>query len=386
MGETVDQETQAKPEPAPGLAASSEDGGLEIIDQMADEWRELCSGIDDGQPFYRPEWIRAYIRAFLPRAKVRIISVRRGNRLRAVLPLVLLRESFCGIPCTKLRSAVKAHAFRFDMTCCTGTDREAAIGAIWQQLAGQRDWQILEFRNVLPGAALEQLLQLAAAEGYPSATVPLHASPYVPLERGPSALSALPRSGSLSKTLRQVKRKLGAVGSLRLTRVERADATSLQRLYTLEASGWKGREGSAIASSRASRQFFDEIAEQGERFGYLCLYLLELNDQLVAAHFGLCYQGRYFSPKIAFDEGHKDWMGGHLIVSLILPDCVERGIIEYDITGSADDWKMRWTAETRPSRMLLVFRNTPYGRLLHTLQFRGKSLIKRMLRREKPTP
>ena len=208
----------------------------------------------------------------------------------------------------------------------------------------------------------------------------------MPLGRDQTVLSRLPRSASLSRTLRQVKRRLGAIGSLRLIRIERADAVTLQRLYALEASGWKGREGSAIVSSPESQQFFDEIAQQGERFGYLCLYLLELNGQLVAAHFGLCYRGKYFSPKIAFDEGHKDWIGGHLIVSQILPDCVERGITEYDITGSADDWKMRWTSETRPARMLLVFQKNCYGKLLHALQFWGKPLIKRVLRREKPTP
>lgn len=362
---------------APALTASAKEGDFSIIDGVADEWRDLCANGEGVQPFYRPEWIRAYVRAFLPRAKVHLVTVRRGDDLQAVLPLVAVRESFCGLPCMKLRSPVKGHAFRFDMTCAAG-ERETAIAAVWRELCFQRDWQILEFRNVLPGAAVERLLELAASEGYPTASVPLHASPYVALGNDPAILAKLPRNARLRTKLRQVARNVGGQG-LRLRRIEQADPDALKRFYELEAQGWKGREGSAISSSAESRQFFDEVAGQAERFGYLCLYLLECGDGVLAGHFGLSYAGRYFSPKVAFDESRKDWMGGHLIVSQILQDCLERGISEYDITGSDDEWKMKWTSDVRPARMLLIFQNNSLGRILHAWQFRAKPLIKRML-------
>ena len=45
-------------------------GGVELVDRWADEWRALCNRAVDDQPFYRPEWIGAHIRAFTPNAKV----------------------------------------------------------------------------------------------------------------------------------------------------------------------------------------------------------------------------------------------------------------------------------------------------------------------------
>jgi hypothetical protein len=58
-----------------------------------------------------------------------VLSVRNHKHLRVVLPLVVLQESFCGLPCVKLRSPVKGHAFRLVSRCY---------------------WDILEFRNVMP--------------------------------------------------------------------------------------------------------------------------------------------------------------------------------------------------------------------------------------------
>jgi CelD/BcsL family acetyltransferase involved in cellulose biosynthesis len=73
----------------------------------------------------------------------------------------------------------------------------------------------------------------------------------------------------------------------------------------LESAGWKGTEGSAIVSESQTRRFYDEIAKTAESFGFLCLYTLDLDGELLAAHFGLSYKGRYFSPKVAYNESLK---------------------------------------------------------------------------------
>ncbi|MGB8915158.1 MAG: GNAT family N-acetyltransferase, partial [Candidatus Sulfotelmatobacter sp.] len=129
------------------------------------------------------------------------------------------------------------------------------------------------------------------------------------------------------------------------------------------------------------RQFYDEISQVAERFGYLCLYSLELNGELLASHFGLSHRGRYFSPKIAYNEKFPQYAPGHLIVSEIMQDCASRGISEYDITGVNDEWKMKWTTETRAKFKYFVFRSGVAGRLAYTLRFRVRPAVKKLVRR-----
>src|SRR3954447_21405790 len=67
---------------------TTDEGSLEIIDQIADRWGSLSQDASNDEPFYRPEWIRAYAKCFEPGANLRIVRAERNQRLIGVLPLV----------------------------------------------------------------------------------------------------------------------------------------------------------------------------------------------------------------------------------------------------------------------------------------------------------
>ncbi len=91
---------EAKAEASPGgavsptLAVELVNGGLDAFDQIADEWRQMLTQVPDDPPYWRPEWIRAALRARWPKAKVMVVTVRRAGRLCAVLPLKLETGKF----------------------------------------------------------------------------------------------------------------------------------------------------------------------------------------------------------------------------------------------------------------------------------------------------
>jgi CelD/BcsL family acetyltransferase involved in cellulose biosynthesis len=124
-----------------------------------------------------------------------------------------------------------------------------------------------------------------------------------------------------------------AQGTLRLSRIDRADAAALDRFFALERSGWKGAMGTAIACQESTRRFYDEIARAGERFGYFTLYLLEFGNEVVAGHYGLTYKGHYYTPKVAYDEKYSKLGPGHIIVDAVLRECLQRGLHEFDFLG-----------------------------------------------------
>ena len=98
----------------------------------------------------------------------------------------------------------------------------------------------------------------------------------------------------------------------------------------MESGGWKGKKGTAIASSEGTRKFYTDVARAAEHFGYFSLYFLEFNNSAAAGVFGLTYGGRYYSVKIAYDETEKEYSPGHLLVRAILRDCLELGVSEFD--------------------------------------------------------
>jgi CelD/BcsL family acetyltransferase involved in cellulose biosynthesis len=362
------------------FSAGAYEGGCEIVDELAGEWRKLSCEAHDDQPFYRPEWIRAHLRAFSPRAKVLLVTVRRDGQLRLVLPLIKEKGTVGGVPLRTLRAPVNGHGGRFDAVLRSGGDTGAEIHAAWQFLKELDVWDFLQLRNTPQGSTVSQLAALAAADGFQTVQVPERPSPYVPVPSELELVNRLPPNAKLRSQLRQSRRRLSEQGSLTFHRVETADREAMERFYQLEASGWKHKERSAILCNKETRCFYDEVAEAAARFGYFSLYMLEFKGRLIAAHYSFTHRGRCYSPKVAYDEEFRQFAPGHLIIQEILRDCALRGTQVFDITGPNDDWKMKWTGKTRPVYHHLIFRGK-LGGFAHTLRYKVRPAIKNLIPR-----
>jgi CelD/BcsL family acetyltransferase involved in cellulose biosynthesis len=245
-------------------------GGLEVVDQLSDEWRALCAEAADDQPFFRPEFIRAHIQTVIPGATVLLITARQHGRLRLVLPLVEELGSFSKVPVRKLRAPVNFNCGRFDAVRHASIAGEAAVTATWQYLKELGGWDVLQFRDALQGSAVGRLAELAREDGFHTIQMPDRPNPYVSIPSDPEMLEQLPPNPKLRSQLRQARRRMADHGRLKFSRICNADPNALERFYQLEASGWKGQNGSDILHD-GSRPFFDALAESAARFGYLSL-------------------------------------------------------------------------------------------------------------------
>lgn len=369
---------------SPLMVATADRGGLEVVERWADEWRNLCHESNDDQPFYRPEWIAAHIRAFTPRARIVLLTVTSEGKLLYVLPLLEEWSLFSGIPVRKLRAPVNGHSCRFDAVRHSSAQGDAAVVVAWNYLQNLRGWDMLEIQDVLEGSTISSLAREAGKKGFHAVQVPHLTNPYVPIPPNPLDVKKLPINARLRGKLRHIRREIEIQGELKFLRIDKADQATLDRFYELESAGWKGRGGTAIACHPNTRQFYNEISKSAGRFGYLCMYTLELNGELLAAHLGFSHRGRYFSPKVAYNEKFSQYASGHLIVSEILQDCASRGISEYDITGINDEWKMKWTSEARSKFIYFIFRPGLRGTLAYALRFRTRPAIKRLVQRFRP--
>jgi CelD/BcsL family acetyltransferase involved in cellulose biosynthesis len=359
------------------LIVSAHRGGEEMFDLLADEWRELCLDAVDDQPFFRPEFIRAHVRAVNPGARVVVVAARSEGRLCLLLPLIDELGTFNKIPLRKLRAPVNFNCGRFDAVRRKGSEGDAAILATWHYLKGMKGWDLLQINDAQEGSTVERLVSAARSDGFRTIHESDRPNPYVPVPGDPEFLKRMPPNSKLRSQLRQIRQRMAEQGPLIFSRLQIADRDALDHFFELEASGWKGRNNSAVNSHTPTRQFFNEVAESASRFGYFSLYRLEWKGRLIAAHFSLTYGSRCYSPVVTYDEAFKQYAPGHLIISEILRDCVERGIDGYDITGQDQAWKMKWTSEAHPVNHHFVFRG-PIGRLAHDVSSRIRPVVARL--------
>ncbi len=346
------------------LKVQSEWGTVELVEAIAEEWRQLCADGPCNEPFFRPEWIAAAIRAFGGRQRVLFITVRNGSRLRGVLPLLEKKGLSSRIIGTRLRSASLIP--RFEFVHDGDSDLADVVHAAWQHLRILPGWDAIELVNVPEGGAAEQLLAVAHEDAFPICRHEYARSPYIDLSehRPGQDFSRFGLSSRFRYHLRQGWREMSKRGSLRLRRTEKADPVTLQHFYRLEQSGWKGKEGTAIVCRPDLHAFYDAIVHCAEQFGYLSVYFLELDDVIIAAHLAFTYSGRYYPIKVAYDERFSQYGPGHLIIGRILEDCIGRGLSRFDCLGEWTDAKAKWTSHVRPHTTCCIFRNTAAGHIL----------------------
>jgi hypothetical protein len=363
-------------------------GQAEVIDGLAPAWSLLCDELQDSEPFFRPEWIRACLTAFFPNQQVTLFSAWSADRLMAVLPLMKERTWFCGLPVTRLSLVATVHSFRVGMVRREGPEGDEAVEAIWEAIREIPEWDVFDIPYALEGGGLETLADEAREAGFPVARRRVWQSLHLPIpplvgtpkkDLQPAWLACT--RPKFRANLRRARRQLEEQGTLTLGHVEDFDQNALDKFYALEASGWKGQQGTAILSNENTRLFYNEIAEAAAGNGHLSLDFLELNGRPIAAHYALNVGGRYFLAKAGYDERFHRYSPGQLLVNEVLNETESRGLRELDFVGPATWDEGRWAVSRRDHFHIFIFRNSFYGALLHLIRISVRTAFKALMRR-----
>jgi len=174
-------------------------------------------------------------------------------------------------------------------------------------------------------------------------------SPYLALAGSFDELLAA-RSSNLRSQFRRRRRALERRGGLRLRTTVGGDALEddLDAVLRLEASGWKGRDGTAILSRRDTECLYRDFIHAAATKGWLRLYLLELDGVPIAGDLGCAIGGEGFLVKTGFDESLADASPGLVLRGEVLRASMDEGLRGYDFLGGPDPYKLRWTEELRP--------------------------------------
>jgi CelD/BcsL family acetyltransferase involved in cellulose biosynthesis len=340
------------------------------IAALSDEWRDLWTCSQSFQPFCRPEWIDAYLRAFEPKADLMILAAREEGRLVGLVPLLRDLGFYDGLPVRRIRAVANAHTAEFDILHSGTGDR--VFRAVWDYLRSLPAWDCVQLPLLPKATVAEPFLRIVKEHGYDTVASNLD-SLFTPLDNA----SQMPEpwlQGASSRMRRVVRRQLRKVesefnGKLVLRRIDAGDPVQLQRFYDMEASGWKGRKRTAITNSPARLQFYTEIARSFSTRQSFSLHFLSVGEVTLAASFGLTLKNRFIGLKSGYSEEYSSYEPGHLLFAELLKDLYQRGVSEIDF-GLNADYMRRWTSHTRVLTTCAIFNKTPYGRLLHL--YKGK--------------
>jgi CelD/BcsL family acetyltransferase involved in cellulose biosynthesis len=320
-------------------------------DAIAEEWDALADRVE-ADPFARPGWFAAHHRAFGAGALV-VLTIRRDGTLAALAPLQ--RERW------RLASPTSWHTPFYAPLA----DSPEALAALADAVVAAARPQ-LEIAFIVDGTPeLDALRAAAATARCRTRTFLLERCPYVVLAGTYEAYEQR-LTGKRRANLRRLRRRLEDRGTVAVTVHRGAD--ELERLlaegFAVEASGWKGAEGTgtAIVEEPATERFYREVAAWAADRGWLRLAFLRLDGRPLAFDFAIEAQDVHYLLKTGYLAEERSAGPGVLLRREMLARAFETGLRRYEFLGDHVDWKREWTDDTHPAMGFTAFTATPAGR------------------------
>ncbi|HYN35830.1 MAG TPA: GNAT family N-acetyltransferase [Actinomycetota bacterium] len=331
-----------------------------------DEWDALADRTS-ASPFVRPGWINAWRDSFGRGDPLHVVASR-GQEIVGVLPLERRKGS--------VESPTNWHTPEFGPVA---VDDEVAQGMTEKLFSLGARRRSLGFVDRSHSLASRWESHARSARFRPLVRV-LQQSPYV--DTSVSWESYEQTLGKKLRTeIRRRRRRLEERGRLRVevhSSGERLDVL-LDEGFRVEEAAWKGSEGTAINSDRATRDFYFAVAHWGAAQGWLRLAFLRLDDSNLAFDLSLETADAHYLLKTGYDPAFRKFAPGMLMRYEMLKSAFDGGLSSYEFLGSNNPWKLEWTDQLRERMLLQAFAPSLAGRLDWAAYAHARPRAKRLL-------
>jgi CelD/BcsL family acetyltransferase involved in cellulose biosynthesis len=333
------------------------------VEPLEREWDELARG---APPFLQPGWIGAWWNAF-GEGELVILSVRRSGRIVGVLPLARRH----GV----LHSTTNWHSPLYGAVSEDRASGQALAEALFEQRARRVHLNFLAGDSQFIG----DFRAAADASGHRVAERVVMRSPYVELT-GDWASYWKSRSKNLRKGIRRRRNRLEELGEVSFEIAAGEEALGrLDEALALEASGWKGREGTAIISKPETKRFYEGVARWAAERGTLRIVTLRLDGRALAMHFSIEAGDDYFTLKVGYEAEFEKLAPSKLLDREMIEYAFASKLSSFELLGDADSYKLDWADELHERIELQAFSRSPLGLLDGLVQTHGRALARRAI-------
>lgn len=311
-----EQEPARQPQPGAITVEVAADERLTAIDAG---WRELVARADVPNVFMHPALVRFAAQSYdVP--TLALLAWQRhpgGERLVGVWAFACSRAAQSMLPVTVLAAPPMPNAYLatpvIDRACLEDT-----LAAMLDRIAGDSTLPGIIALDAMTtdGATMQALTNVLAARGSQRCIFKQTKRPRLASGLDGKRYMEQALSGSSRKKLRQHRRRLGEKGTLEFRVISEPGAvrTAFEDFLAVEAAGWKGRQGTALASDPADAAFARDMIASLAQEGEAAIHVLTLAGRPVALQVVLRAGPAAYTWKTAYDERLHDYSPGMLLL------------------------------------------------------------------------
>jgi CelD/BcsL family acetyltransferase involved in cellulose biosynthesis len=273
----------------------------DVTERDLSNWRELASRAIEPNPFFEADFVLAGAKHLDPGVGLLVVAADSGDWLACVPVSSITRWK--RLPVAALASWRNLYGY-LGTPLVAADDPEAALAELVERALDDAPRQrILVLDWIRADGPLAPALANVVADR-PGRPLRFEQVERALLERRPADdyLDETLRPHHRREMRRLARRLAEELGAPLEVRDMTDDPTAVERFLEIEASGWKGRNGTAFAKQSGHAEFFREICDSFRAAGRLQMLALAAGDRIAALKCNLLAGDEAFSFKIAFDE------------------------------------------------------------------------------------
>ncbi len=334
------------------------------FESLAEVWYELIKDVGrDNSIYLTHEWLSTWWRHFGERKKLNILLIEKQGQVIGIVPL-MRTEYRIGLLRVRALETIGSEYCNYIGLVRSGNGEEAIttlIAYLEDKLVENRLVMLLD---LVPEDS--KILALLRSESH------LFSNNLAFQERVTTLAPyvALPATWdeyyhSLSRKLRQkLRRASQSLQEAHSVQFQECNEDKLKYMlsefFDLHQRRWGAVNTGRWFSAPGMRAFYEDIATQFLKKGWLHFSSLNIDGRMANAEYGYVYNCKFYAVAAARDTRYSEYSIGHLHDKFLIEDMIGRGLKEFDYSRGDEPYKFYWAKSARKYMRVIVVRKGLY--------------------------
>ncbi len=301
---------------------------------LREPWQQLQEASHESFVFQTWEWCTTWWRHFGEGLKPLVLAVRNENDLIGIAPLYVIKRPWGAC----VRWIGTGISDRLGFLAFPGAEEKVAQ-AVLDFLEQEQSADLQELPDHSP------IVQMAESHHW------------LKLSQGRSSYIHLPQSWeayagtscekipvNVEHALEKIHNEVGKVTILQASSLEME--SSLEALFLLHTHRWQARGLPGEFHASNVRAFHRDWVSLASRNDWIRLYLIRVNDSILAVEYAFHYHERMYGYQSGFDPTYARYRLGALLFAYAIRRAIEEHCSVFDFLRGEEPYKREWQAQT----------------------------------------
>lgn len=346
---------------------------FEEFQKLRYDWNKLLEQSSSDRVFMTHEWFTCWWQAFGEGKRLFIVLAKNKEEIIGIAPLMIHGSTFRKMPIRSIGFMENKDSPGCGFIIKKGYEQIVAKAFITFLMEKIGNWEILFFKNMLYEKEIYDGITEILYQGDKKYIISNGLnSPFIKVENEwEEYFKSI--SNRSKKTIRNVCNRMKKLGNIKVK--EFSNMKVFDDIVSITKNGWKYQEGKAFINRRDREKFFRLLSKVAQENGWLSIWCVYKDNDPIAYEYHLKYRQSDTALLAEYNRNYSNFSPGTFLDFEIIKSLFNSEICEYDMCGSPDKYKKKWTEDVRQYKNLIIFNNSIYSNLLY---FMETKLIKKI--------